>query len=252
MKTPLIFLAGIALGWLGAVTFQASEPSSGEFVTASANGVNHRSASNTVASNARTRRQPDRLAPARAYDDAFEARLKAATSENLEIPPIAPTPNLSDARFSGWLAAAALSDALRGEIRKRFEALLVTSDADPLVAGSEFDLWLSERLEADSLGAWETLREEHAADTVERRANQLLVGLQGALSLNPSQKDALYAPLVEWVRQNPPDLTGSQESAATQSFNELAAMIPADQQDALADWMAEFLPSYWLQESGVE
>jgi hypothetical protein len=248
MKTLLIFMVGIALGWLGSRAFQAADTWDQD---QSANsGTKKKSAPQIATIESRTRSTRERVGKTSGYDAAFEARLKLATSRPTEVITSSQPPN--DSKFSRWLAGLAVSAQMRNEIIKEFDARLVAGEVDPLTAGSSFDLWLRDRLDTNSLASWTAMQGEHSADQVERRANQLMVGLQNSLSLSPTQKDALFQQLVEWAKEKPANLTAGDpliSEETTRRFNELAPLIPADQHAALNDWIAEYLPSYWIKES---
>jgi hypothetical protein len=78
------------------------------------------------------------------------------------------------------------------------------------------------------------------------------------LSLTPEQKDSIYPQLVEWAKEKPQDILGNDTQNAAEHENALAArveklstLVPAEQQEALAEWVADFLPTYWLEESNA-
>ena len=159
-------------------------------------------------------------------------------------------------RFSTWLAGITLSQQLKDAIRARLDSQLEMGNQDPLAVGSPFDLWLRNRLDADALASWTTNQNAYSADKIERRANRLLVGLQGSLSLTPEQKDSIYPQLVEWAGENPKNIldddvknVAEREKALAARVETLSALVPAEQREALAEWVADFLPTYWLQES---
>lgn len=186
---------------------------------------------------------------------AFDTRLKAALADQSMDVSSSPQKPPNDA-FSAWLAGITLSPQLKDEIRARLEVQRTTSDEDPLATGSRFDFWLRDRLDADALASWTADQNAHSADKIERRANRLLVGLQGSLSLTLEQKDAVYPQLVEWAREDPRNILGAdsqdaaeQEKSFAARVDKLSALVPAEQREALAGWVADFLPTYCLQES---
>ena len=193
--------------------------------------------------------------PAATEQAAFGARLKASLADqSLEDSSSQQRPD-SD-RFSRWLAGVAMSPPQKEVIRAHLEAQLAAGDEGPLAAGSPFDLWLREHLAADALASWTANQNAHSADKIERRANRLLVGLQSALSLTSEHKDSIYPQLVKWAEENPQNIFGNesqdaeeQEKSLAARVEQLSALIPAEQHEALAEWVAEFLPTYCLEES---
>jgi hypothetical protein len=176
-----------------------------------------------------------------------------------EAPSDAPVASTADQRFTRWLEQSGLPADLRAQISAAYsKEQAAGTGEDPLRAGSRFEQWLREQLDADTAATWDALRDEHLGDVVERRANRLLVGLQDAVALSNEQKDAIYPKLTAWVRDElkQPITEGQSEPGAREDwlasrYDELSAMLPADQQDAIADWLVEFLPEYWLTEDAA-
>lgn len=253
MKSLFILAAGVLIGvlgprMLGTIFSQPEDPA--------VNSVAKRNSARSIAESDTIRPEPrHRTVPMPREQVAFDARLKAALadqsmedSSSQQRPP--------NDRFSAWLAGVTLTPVQKDAIRSELEARLTAGEENPLAPGSSFDLWLRNRLAADALASWTANQSAHSADKIERRANRLLVGLQRSLSLTSEQKDSIYPQLVEWAGENPHNILGSdsqdpdeQEKSFAARVEKLSALIPADQREALAEWVAEFLPTYCLEES---
>jgi hypothetical protein len=253
MKSLFILTAGILIGWLGSQLLGVTNSQHQHLAEDSVTQRNSaRSPAEAEARSLGLRGRSDEVPREQA---AFDARLKAAlAAPSAEVSSSQQKP--SNDRFSSWLAGVTLSEQLKDAIRAQLEVRQVAGDEEPLTAGSPFDLWLRDRLDASALASWTANQNAQSADRIERRANRLLVGLQSSLALTPEQKDAIYPQLVEWAGENPQNILGNdsqdaaeQEKSLAARVEKLSALVPAEQREALADWVAEFLPTYCLQES---
>jgi hypothetical protein len=252
IKNILILLAGILIGWLGSQMIRATNhlPQN----TAVDSVTKQNSTRQLAEPDARVQGLRNRPDEATREQAAFDARLKAAVAD----PPmeVSSTPRKSPSdRASMWLAGISLPRQIKEAIRAQLEIHLTAGGENPITVGSPFDLWLRDRLDGDALASWTTEQNAHTADQIERRANQLLVGLQSSLPLTPEQKDSIYPQFVEWARENPQTLIGDdsedsaeQERTMVARIEKLSAALPAAQREALAEWVAEFLPNYCLKE----
>jgi hypothetical protein len=245
MQKLLYLLAGILLGWLGALVFQTGRNDERNVAESVAGKV--RSSGKAGANDSRIQRSSNGATPAA----TFAAQIKAAVRQPVESQLTENAQGVADARLSAWLTGTTLSEAVREEILTRYDSSVTAGETDPLAPGTPFDIWLRERLDPDSLSSWNAVKDAHSADVVERRANQMLSGLQGALSLSPAQKDTLYPQLVEWAREAPPT-TADGDRWLEERLQEISKLIPADQHALLEQWAAEFFPTYWMQESGIK
>lgn len=260
MKPQLLltFAAGLLLGWLGALAWQGETPDGPAALRADSRPepgpgkrVSGEAADAITAARRRGEATRGALAPLHA------ARLAEALRQPVpDKPSDASAASTADQRFTRWLEGSGLPTDLRAEIAAAYaREKAAGGSVDPLQAGSPFDQWLRERLTAATAATWDALRDEQRNDVVERRANRLLVGLQDTMALTNEQKDAIYPKLAEWVRaeMDQPITEGQSKSEAREEwlasrYSDLSAMLPADQHDAIADWLTEFLPEYWLAE----
>ncbi len=252
LKNILILFAGISIGWLGSqMTGARKNPPQNSAVDSVTKQNSTRQLAESDARMQGLRGRSDEVTREQA---AFDARLKAAVADPpMEVSSI-PRKQPSD-RASMWLAGINLPPHMKDAIRAQLEVQLTAGGENPFTVGSPFDLWLRDRLDAEALASWTTEQTAHSVDQIERRANQLLVGLQGSLPLTPEQKDSIYPQFVEWARENPQNLLGDdsgdsaeQERAMDARIAKLAATLPAAQREALAEWVADFLPNYCLKE----
>lgn len=252
-----MFAAGLLLGWLGALAWQddvPNRPPARHAQSRPETGADRRVSSAERADSIGTAARRTDSAKA-ALSPLHATRIAQALSQPVvDSPPEAPAASTADQRFVRWLEQSGLSADLRTQIGAAYAKEQTAGiGGDPLRAGSRFDEWLRERLDADSATAWGVLLDEHRGDVVERRANHLLAGLQDAVALSNDQKDVIYPKLAAWASDEleQPITEGQSEPGAredwlTRRYDELCAMLPADQHGAIAAWLTEFLPGYWL------